>query len=344
MFCNKCGTQLPDGSAFCGNCGNRLAPVAPVAPVAPAAPVAVEAPAPAPAPAPVYQQPVAPAPAPAPKKQSNAVLIAVIAVVAVAAIVIGVLFGTGAFDKDDDKDDKGGSTTTTTVDGGFGTTTTTVDGGNYLPAITTTTTTTAASNIETQAPVVTQAPATQAPVVTQAPTTKPTTKPTSANVSYNKGTYSNGVYTNKWAELKYTPSGEWENGSAAEYAAFQNATTECGLCLKRINREQGIYDANLSIAFENVKGAVSAAEYTNILREALSKNYAASGYTYQMTDTLSTGLANYYWQEFTVSLNNNTLHQRMMIAEKDGYIICVTISAMDSAELNRIARNLTFYM
>ena len=24
MFCPNCGTQLPDGSAFCGNCGNRL--------------------------------------------------------------------------------------------------------------------------------------------------------------------------------------------------------------------------------------------------------------------------------------------------------------------------------
>ena len=31
MFCNKCGTQLPDNSAFCSKCGNRLAPATPPA-------------------------------------------------------------------------------------------------------------------------------------------------------------------------------------------------------------------------------------------------------------------------------------------------------------------------
>lgn len=56
MFCESCGTFIPDGQSFCTNCG---APVASPAPVAAAAPVAEPAPAPAAAPAP------APAPAPA---------------------------------------------------------------------------------------------------------------------------------------------------------------------------------------------------------------------------------------------------------------------------------------
>ena len=69
MFCESCGTFIPDGQSFCSNCGTPVA--APAA--APAeAPVAAAAPAPAPAPAPaatpvstpvqpaqpVYQQPV----------------------------------------------------------------------------------------------------------------------------------------------------------------------------------------------------------------------------------------------------------------------------------------------
>lgn len=29
MFCSKCGTQIPDGSAFCGNCGASVAPQQP---------------------------------------------------------------------------------------------------------------------------------------------------------------------------------------------------------------------------------------------------------------------------------------------------------------------------
>ncbi len=43
MFCENCGKQIPDGSAFCEECGTRIAVEA--APVAPAAPVAVAAPA-----------------------------------------------------------------------------------------------------------------------------------------------------------------------------------------------------------------------------------------------------------------------------------------------------------
>ncbi len=35
MFCENCGKQLPDDSAFCDNCGMQMAPVAPVAPAQP---------------------------------------------------------------------------------------------------------------------------------------------------------------------------------------------------------------------------------------------------------------------------------------------------------------------
>lgn len=34
MFCDKCGQQLPDGAAFCGNCGNRIGEPAPAQPQA----------------------------------------------------------------------------------------------------------------------------------------------------------------------------------------------------------------------------------------------------------------------------------------------------------------------
>lgn len=42
MFCQNCGRQNPDGTAFCSNCGSALngAPVAPVAPVTPVVPTA----------------------------------------------------------------------------------------------------------------------------------------------------------------------------------------------------------------------------------------------------------------------------------------------------------------
>lgn len=60
MFCPYCGTQLPDGSAFCGNCGKPLSQQ-PAGNAAPAAQPAGMPPAPAPQPGNV---PPAPAPQP----------------------------------------------------------------------------------------------------------------------------------------------------------------------------------------------------------------------------------------------------------------------------------------
>ena len=69
MYCESCGTFIPDGQAFCSNCGTPVAAVQsapqPVAQAAPAPapqtvaqPVAAPAPAPQPIPVqPVYQQP-----------------------------------------------------------------------------------------------------------------------------------------------------------------------------------------------------------------------------------------------------------------------------------------------
>ena len=68
MFCENCGSQIPDGSAICPACGTAarldlagaqpVAPVAPVQPVAPAQPVVpVQPVVPEQPVAPVYQQP-----------------------------------------------------------------------------------------------------------------------------------------------------------------------------------------------------------------------------------------------------------------------------------------------
>ena len=121
MYCPHCGSQLPDGAAFCGHCGKPVAPQ----PVADAAQPNASAPQPAPAPSPVSGPQSAPPfaaapgsvppgvpPAPAgqspfdvkpPKKpfrvtRGMTIGIFAVAVVAVVAIVLAVsgVFGGGA--------------------------------------------------------------------------------------------------------------------------------------------------------------------------------------------------------------------------------------------------------
>lgn len=81
MFCNKCGKENLEGSAFCIECGAQL--TAPQAPVAPAAP------------------------APAPNKKKTGLIVGIVAaVVAIIAIVIGILFATDVIGGKNDSADK----------------------------------------------------------------------------------------------------------------------------------------------------------------------------------------------------------------------------------------------
>ena len=114
MFCNKCGSQVPDGMNFCNNCGNPMANAAPQAPQQPM----YQQP---PMQQPMYQPPVAPIEQPEPPKKKNTGLIigivaGVLAVIVAAVLVWGLAFdGFGLKDKDDDKDEKKDSTTTSAV-------------------------------------------------------------------------------------------------------------------------------------------------------------------------------------------------------------------------------------
>ena len=329
MFCSKCGTQLPDGAAFCSNCGNAVAapaaPVAPVAPVAPAAPV-YEAPvAPVAPAAPVYQQPVAPQPAP--KKKGNALIIAIVAIIAALAVTAGVLFATGVFGGDDesDRDDK---------DAGSSTTTTTDDAGSIGDVVTTTRPNNTTRPVTTTRPVQTT---TQAPtqIVTQAPT-----QAVDAH-AYNKGyVSSDGIYYNHWANLMYSPADGWENGSETEYASSSSGSTECGLYLKKSGNTEVIV-----LMYEDLNGAnVTVEEYTESLRDQIRTQYANLGYTVDLTDTLSSGLANYYWQDFSLEVQTSasTVYQRYMITEKDGYIIAFLLTSATDSGMNSLVRNLTW--
>jgi len=69
MYCESCGSFIPDGQSFCSNCGTPVAkPEQPVVQQAAPAPAPGPAPVPAPVPAPIAAAPVAAAaPAPAPQ-------------------------------------------------------------------------------------------------------------------------------------------------------------------------------------------------------------------------------------------------------------------------------------
>lgn len=333
MFCSKCGTQLPDGSAFCGNCGNPVAapaaPVAPVAPVAevpaqpvyeapvapaPVAPVAVETPAAPVAPAPVYQQPVAPAPvyqqpvAPAPKKKGNATLIAIIAVVAVLAIVAGVLFATGAFDsdsgdKDDDKDT--GSSTTTTVDGDGGTTTTV--GGDI------------------------NQPNGGTPVLP--PNNNTTTQPPADSVAFSLGTVDGGYYTNRFAGLRLPISSNWvDQGSGqGNIGLYMQSQAE---------------DELVQIMFiDRADSGLTETTYLEQFCDALETQYAELGLTIRFDYPATLTVAGHYGVGVTAVLTagSDRLYEGIFVYAVDDYLVVLNITTLAEEGVGNIMNSFTAY-
>ena len=115
MICSKCGTHLPDGTAFCPSCGNQLnfQPTAPIMPVEPIAPV-MSGPSMG---GPTMGNPVMCNPyMSTPPKKSKAPLfigLGIIAlVIAIVSIVLVLLFAGG---EDDKKAKKVSSTETTSI-------------------------------------------------------------------------------------------------------------------------------------------------------------------------------------------------------------------------------------
>ena len=97
MFCNNCGTQLPEGTKFCNGCGAPVAPVQPQTPVGGAEPTMFVGNIPQePAEIPAYQPPMqnfAPQPPvqPEPKKSNTGLIIGAVVAVAVVVVVFCIL-------------------------------------------------------------------------------------------------------------------------------------------------------------------------------------------------------------------------------------------------------------
>ena len=103
MFCNNCGTQLPDGSKFCQNCGSTLPSFSPMPSSAPQSNSA---------------PPVQPTPpqTPTPKgKKNTGIIIGIVAAVVVIGIIIAVALAGGKSENDNSDNDKETTPSSSTV-------------------------------------------------------------------------------------------------------------------------------------------------------------------------------------------------------------------------------------
>jgi len=72
MFCEKCGSEIPENSKFCASCGTKVEPAEASDQMSDSAPQPAAAPVPAPAPAPKVEQTPPPVSKPAPVQHVTA--------------------------------------------------------------------------------------------------------------------------------------------------------------------------------------------------------------------------------------------------------------------------------
>ena len=202
MFCNKCGSQLPDGTRFCKFCGAQL-PTVPVeyddyaTPAAEPVPMPMQPPMAPPVqpymPPPPAQPPMTPPPNDdddSKKGKGGYVIIAVVAIVLIATVVITaiLLFG----NKDDSSKDSEDTTATTQAS--------TLMAGGSSQATTTTTepstsdTTTEPSSESSAGTTDPSVPSTAIPAPNPTPTPTPTPEPQPPKVDLSGAEYAAKKY------------------------------------------------------------------------------------------------------------------------------------------------------
>ena len=338
MFCKNCGSQLPDGTAFCGNCGaaqNAPAP-APVAeqPTPVAASVDVPAPAASPAPAPaapyvdptvMVEQPVSipttfpvaapvpmasqecspnpiPQPQPAKKKGHKGLIITLIIVIIVAGLgVTGwFLYDNGTFD-----DWFGGSTSSSQEEKEEES----KDGS---------------SSDNSSASSDPNSTASEEGVNSESNQGTPVTPPTTSIVyTFEQGLTVNNVYVNNWANLKFdvakfpTPATIVAESEMLDDSAFE------------------VYNDNqdwVYVSFYNEPGVGAEECLTSVCNEQIQSNDAEWTTTASAHSDIVIAGETYRTAILThTSTDGYSYVSQVCYRKLDNYIIEIWITADDSA-------------
>ncbi len=158
---------------------------------------------------------------------------------------------------------------------------------------------------------------------------------TPPTVDYTKGSVSNNVYTNEWANIKFELDSTWKEGPASDYKTYENTTTDCGL-IAGIATE----GRQFAIVFEkDITKSYDEKEYLDNATKMLS---GVTGYTYGDYYKKTVAGKEYLGVDITLNANGVTVYQAMFVKLYDGRFIAFSVTSASSRdEINSVLAKVT---
>ena len=161
----------------------------------------------------------------------------------------------------------------------------------------------------------------------------------SDTVSYNKGTFADGVDVNDWANMQYDAGSIWTDGTADEYASYEgDPNTECGVILNDATNGK-----QLVICFEKLTGTnvlINEDTYLDAATSGLKDQYASMNLTCEMSDYYDTTIAGEKYRTVRMSFEGTTMVQDFHVRKLDNYIIFVAVTAQDNFDAAAAVNNI----
>ena len=161
----------------------------------------------------------------------------------------------------------------------------------------------------------------------------------SDTVSYNKGTFADGLYVNDWANMRYDAGSIWTDGTADEYASYEgDPNTECGVILNDATNGK-----QLVICFEKLTGTnvlINEDTYLDAATSGLKDQYASMNLTCEMSDYYDTTIAGEKYRTVRMSFEGTTMVQDFHVRKLDNYIIFVAVTAQDNFDAAAAVNNI----
>ena len=132
--------------------------------------------------------------------------------------------------------------------------------------------------------------------------------------SYTKGTITNGVYENEWADIKFTITSDWPEAEASQYENYETLNTECGFL-----SADPLFGKQLAFQFEDLSyygKSYTANDYLDALKMQYENTFEQNGIDAYFED----------YFDYTIAGKD---YLTLLVQSENGVILCSCVRILD---------------